>query len=248
MAVKKAEAPVEIDPLKQSRVRFKIVGTAPMYFNAMSVKAKRDLMIGGRKKTAADKKEIKHNPEQEFYDSTYRVKHGPTLLAFPSPGIKGGMAIAALETSGITKTSVQRLVATTGRVIPIWGLPYLKMDVVRSADMSRTPDVRTRAFLPRWCSEVEIAFIGQTLSTHSVASLLVNAGVVCGLGDFRQEKGKGNYGTFRVAADDDEEWSEIAQEGREPQQRALDEPVAADEDTEELLELMRHERKLRSAA
>ena len=252
MAVKKAEAgTLHIDALKQGRVTLKLIGATPFYFNAMSAKAKRTLLIGGGKKTAAEKKELKHDPEVEYYDSVYRLPDGPTLLGFPAPGVKGAMATAALETPGVTKSSVQRLIFLPEQKIKMWGKPYLKMDVVRSADMAKTPDVRTRAFLPRWCAEVDIAFVQPTLSTHSIVSLLQNAGTIVGTGDFRQEKGRGSYGTFAVAGDDLGEWQsywdEVTQEGRDVQQYALENPECADDDTAELMALLEEERQRRAA-
>lgn len=252
MAVKKAEAgTLHIDALKQGRVTLRMIGTTPLYFNAMSAKAKRTLLIGGGKKTAAEKKELKHDPEQEFRDSVYRQPGGPTLLGFPAPGVKGAMATAALETPGVTKTSVQRLIFLPQQRINIWGKPFLKMDVVRSADMNKTPDVRTRAFLPRWCAEVDIAFVTPTLSVHSVVSLLANAGVIVGIGDFRQEKGRGSYGTFAVAGDDlgdwSDYWSDVTAEGRAVQEAAMAEPEFADEETEELMAMLDDERLRRAA-
>lgn len=248
-APKSAEvSTLQIDPLKQGRARLRIIGITPMYFNAMSVKAKRSLLLGGGKKTAAEKKEIKHDPESEYRASVYKQSAGPTLLCFPAPGIKNAMATAALVTDGVKKTDVQRLIFLPQERVSIWGTPYLKMDVVRSADMNRTPDVRTRAFLPRWCAEVDFAFVTPALSVHSIVSLLANAGIVCGIGDFRQEKGKGSYGTFRVATDDDEElWQEITAEARERQQQALDEPTAYDDETRELWAMVRQERMRRAA-
>lgn len=252
MAVKKAEAgTLHIDALKQGRVTLKLIGNTPFYFNAMSAKAKRSLLIGGGKKTAAERKELKHNPEVEFYDSVYRLPGGPTLLGFPAPGVKGAMATAALETPGVTKSSVQRLIFLPEQKIKMWGKPYLKMDVVRSADMAKTPDVRTRAFLPRWCAEVDIAFVQPTLSVHAIVSLLTNAGVIVGIGDFRQEKGRGSYGTFSVAGDDLGDWQgywdEVTQEGRDVQQHALDNPEMADDETAELMALLEEERERRAA-
>lgn len=251
MAVKKAEAgTLSIDPLKQGRVKLRLIGTTPMYMNSMSIKAKRDLLIGGGKKTAAQKKEIKHNPEQEFRDSAHKKAQGDTLLCFPAPGVKSAMATAALETAGVTKSSVQRLIFLPEQKIQIWGKPYLKMDVVRSADMNRTPDIRTRCYLPRWVAEVDIAFTMPTLSAHAIVSLLSNAGAIVGLGDFRQEKGRGSYGTFAVAGDDLGDWQgywdEVTQEARAVQQAALDDPECADEDTIELMEILMEERARRS--
>ena len=172
------------------------------------------------------------------------------LLAFPAAGIKNGMATAALVTDGVKKTDVQRLIFLPQEKVSIWGTPYLRMDVVRSADMNRTPDVRTRAFLPRWCAEVEVAFVTPTLSVHSVASLLSNAGVVCGLGDFRQEKGKGSYGTFRLVSTEEDEalWAELtSSEARDVQEAALADPQTYDEETRELWAMLRQERMRRAA-
>ena len=114
----------------------------------MSAKAKRTLLIGGKRKTAAEKALIKHDPESEFCETIYKMRGGETLLGMPAPAIKGAMSQAALETPGVTKTSVKRLIFIPEDKIRIWGKPYLRMDVVRSADMAKTPDIRTRAFLP----------------------------------------------------------------------------------------------------
>lgn len=249
MAKSNEPTTLHIDALKQGRVKMRIIGSTPMFFNAMSVKAKRSLLLGGGKKTAAEKKEIKHDPETEYRDSVYKTQSGPTLLAFPAPGIKNAMATAALVTDGVKKTDVQRLIFLPQEKVSIWGRPYLRMDVVRSADMNRTPDVRTRAFLPRWCAEVDFAFVTPTLSVHAIASLLSNAGVVSGIGDFRQEKGKGSYGTFRIVTDEDEElWNELTTtEAREAQQKAIEVPEAYDDETRELWAMLRQERIRRAA-
>lgn len=250
MAVKKAEAgSLQIDALKQGRVTLRMIGTTPLYYNAMSLKVKHTLQAGGGKKTAAQKRELKHNPEEEFRESVYRQSVGDTLLCFPAPGVKAAMATAALETAGVTKSSVNRLIFLPQQRISVWGRPLLKCDVVRSADINKTPDIRTRAYLPRWCAEVKIAFITPTLSVRSIVSLLANAGVVVGIGDFRQEKGKGSFGTFRVVGDGDTdaEWDDITQEGRAVQEYALFNPECADEDTESLMEMYRAEAERRAA-
>lgn len=252
MALKKAEAgTLQIDALKQGRVNLRLIGTTPMYMNSMSIKAKRDLLIGGGRKTAAEKKDIKHDPENEFRASAHKKATGETLLCFPAPGVKSAMATAALETPGVTKSSVQRLIFLPEQKIQIWGKPFLKMDVVRSADMNRTPDIRSRCYLPRWVAEIDIAFTMPTLSAHAIISLLSNAGAIVGLGDFRQEKGRGSFGTFAVAGDELGEWQEywdsVTKEARDVQQDAMDNPEFADDDTVELMEILEEERQKRAA-
>jgi len=253
MTSKSSVEPVlHIDPLKRGRITVKLIGTTPFYFNAMSAKAKRTLLIGGGKKTAAERQELKHDPEAEFRDSVgVQFADGPTALGFPAPGVKQAMAEAALETPGAKKTAVNRLVFMPEARIRIWGKPLLKMDVVRSADMNRTPDIRTRAFLPRWGAEIDIAFVTPALSVHSIISLLANAGIIVGIGDFRQGRGKGSFGTFAVAGDElgewAEEWQAITAEGRMVQLAALAQPAAADAETQELLAILQAERVRRAA-
>ena len=71
MAVKKAESEgLHIDPLKQGRVTLTLVGMTPLYFNAMSVKAKRTLLLGGGKKKDA----APVTPEKEGYDEQERER------------------------------------------------------------------------------------------------------------------------------------------------------------------------------
>jgi len=248
--VQPQEASLDIQPLKQGRLRLRMMGQTPLYFNSMSSKSMRDLLIGGGKKTAAQRKEIKHNPEQEYRDTVYKKSFGETLLCFPAPGIKGAMATAALETAGITKTSVQRLIFLPQTHVQIWGTPQLKIDMVRSADMNKTPDMRTRAYLPRWCAEVDIAYVQPTLDAHSIVSLLTNAGSIVGIGDFRQEKGRGSFGTFSVHTEQSMgsfqgDWDELMKEARDVQQAALDNPEYADDQTAELMAFLAEERSRR---
>ena len=253
MATKKAESgTLHIEALKQGRITLRMIGTTPLYFNSMSAKTMRELLVGkasSKRKTDGEKKIIKHNPEKEYRESVYLMPDGDTLLGFPAPGVKAAMATAALETPNVTKSSVNRLIFLPEQRVRIWGRPFLKMDTVRSADINKTPDIRTRAFLPRWCSQVDIAFVMPTLSAHSIVSLLSNAGAVVGIGDFRQEKGKGNYGSFAVAGDDlgewADDWAQITAEGRDVQAEALETPVCADAETEMLMQFMDEERLVR---
>jgi len=253
MAINETGGALQISALKQGRGTVRLIGQTGFYSHALSAKAMRTLLVGGAKKTAAERKEIKHDPVTEFRDCIYRHASGPTLVGFPAPGVKGAMATAALQTPGVKKTDVQRHIFLPDYWIKMWGRPYLKMDIVRSADMAKTPDVRTRAFLPRWVAEVDIAFTMPVLSTYSVVTLLANAGMIAGIGDFRQEKGRGCFGTFAVAGSADmgefqDYWDEIAAEGRDVQQAAMDSPECepGDTQTQQLLEFLAQEKQRRA--
>ncbi len=249
---KEMNTELHITPLRQQSVTLRMIGSTPLYFNSMSAKAKRDLLIGAQRKTAAQKKTIKHNPEEEFRSSVYEQDKGDTLLCFPAAGVKAAMAQAAVETDGIKKTTVQKLVFMPQQHINIWGKPYLKMDVVRSADINKTPDIRTRAFLPNWAAEIDVKYIHPALSVHSVVNLLQNAGAIIGIGDYRQEKGKGGFGSFNVGTDKDEEfnamWKDIVLENRAVQEEAMANPVAYDKETATLMKEIKEERVRRDQA
>lgn len=240
-----------VPELKRGVVRLRVIGETPMFQNRMAAKAKQQLLVGGRKKTAADRVHIKHHPIAEYRDSMERNLSGEnTALALRVVAMKAAMCTAALETAGITKTSAQRLLFMPGELAPLYGVPQLRMDIVRSADVNRTPDVRTRAFLPRWGAEIEIHHVLPQLPVSSVITLACNAGVLIGLGDFRQEKGKGAFGSFRVISVDqqDDEWDDlVANHGRDAQLKAIENPLFADEDTAELMEYFYGEEKRRAA-
>lgn len=246
MARKKAESEAEINVpvLKQGVTTLRIIGTTPMFQNRMANKVKQYLLVGGRKKTAAQKLEIKHNPLEEFRESAEILPDGPTALGLRVTAVKSAMCSAALETAGVTKTSAQRLLFMPGDFAPLYGTPWLRLDTVRSADINRTPDVRSRCFLPRWGAEIEIRYVTPQLSLTSVVALLCNAGVLIGVGDFRQEKGKGSFGTFRVIGEghDDREWNDLVKNHcRKAQLAALKLPEYADKDTAELMQFFKEE-------
>ncbi len=249
MAAKKTDTGVAIQvvPVRQDYMDIRIIGVTPLFQNAMSEKVKQGLLVGGKRKTAAEKAAVKHDPIREFRNALEIVADGPTALGLRTTAIKSAMCTAALETEGMTKTSAQRLLFLPGDFAPLWGVPLLRMDVTRSADMARTPDVRTRAFLPRWAAEFRVYYVTPQLSPSAVATLLTNAGILVGVGDYRQEKGKGSYGAFRVYSEDqDEVWEKIVSEGgRKQQLAAIDDPRPADKETESLLEFWKAEKARR---
>lgn len=230
---------IEVQAINMGSVKVRIIGTRPLYQNRMSAKVKQQLLVGAKRKTAAERLNIKHNPLAEYRDSAVVLNSGPTALGIPTVALKAAMCDAAIETAGLTKAGTQRLIFMPDEFALLYGVPQLKCDVVRSADMNKTPDIRTRAFLPRWACQLEVHYAVPQLSAHSIVTLLANAGILIGVGDYRQQKGKGSYGAFRVAGidDDDEEWNYLTKNaGRKAQEAAIENPDYADQDTEELLD------------
>ena len=63
--------------------------------------------------------------------------------------------------------------------------------------MNRTPDVRTRPYFPTWGSQITIRFVKPYLTKTAILTLLNNAGIVAGVGDSRQRKGREALGRSR---------------------------------------------------
>jgi hypothetical protein len=241
MAISKKSENVEITILEisQGSVDVAIIGTKPIYFNRMAEKAKRELLLPKGRKTAADRAQsLKHDPVSEFRNSVYR-NYGDscaTRLCFPTPAFKGAMMTAALDLPGTKKTEIGRLAWVENYSVDLYGIPMLKMDVVRSADMNRTPDIRTRAIVTEWCCLMSVSFTQPKLSARSVLNLIAAGGITCGVGDFRQEKGKGSFGQYRLAEANDKDLKRIMKLGREVQDEALENYKCFDGETEELFD------------
>lgn len=241
MATKKAadSGEIQIIQINTGTITVAVVGTTPLILNRINEKAGRELLLPAPKKTAADKAaNLKHNPLEEFRSSPERIRDddAKTLLALKTTAFKGAMRTAALDLPGAKKSQIGRLTYIPGELVGIYGVPKVFSTIVRSADMNRTPDVRTRCIVPKWAALLSITFVKPIMREQAIANLLAAAGITVGVGDFRPEKGAGNYGQFEVVGADDPRLIELMQTGgRAAQMAAMDNPEAYDDDTEELL-------------
>lgn len=241
MATRKAETSSEIQVIEvvKGQIDFCILGTSPLIMNRMSQKVWHELLAPKGKKNAAEKaSSLKHDPIKEFRDSPYIIenKAAPSLLGILPTAFKGAMLTAALDMPGTKRTQMGRLLTVDWDMQPVYGIPKVFMSITRSADMNKTPDVRTRAILPEWACRLTVTFNKPILREQSVANLLAAAGMQSGVGDWRQEKGSGSFGAFKLVSNDDKDFLRIVKTmGREVQQEALDNPIAYNAETEEML-------------
>jgi hypothetical protein len=150
---------------------------------------------------------------------------------------KKAIAGAALRMpSGVNKTEINQLVSVPVEYCPLWGIPRLDMAVVRMAGISRTPDIRTRARLEQWAMRVPVGWIEPMLNVTKVGTLAIAAGFICGVGDWRIEKG-GPNGGFRLVEEDDPELRHIIETGGYmAQEEALQNPECSGDETRELMD------------
>lgn len=248
--VKKTQATTELSVvmIQTGRIEVCLLGTSPLILNAMSEKSRQGLLFPSPTKNSAERAgSLKHDPIEEYRNSVYRHRDNdhPTRLFFPAGAFKKAMSSAALDMPGLKKAQVGRLVWIEGNDIDIYGIPQIYTTVVRSADMNRTPDMRTRAILPQWACRLTINYVRPLLKERDIGTLLGAAGIIVGIGDGRQEKGAFSFGQFEVVAMDDKRWANVTKLGRKGQDAALATPAFYDEETEKLITWFEAERKVR---
>lgn len=229
---------IQIIEVKRGKITFCLVGETPMLHNCMSEKARHELLLPRGKKTNAEKQStLKHVPIEEYRASIYRSRdpNSPTLIQHLSSAFRKAMANAALDLPDVTKAEIGRLLWVEGDRIDIYGRPMIDMRVVRQAGMNRTPDIRTRCITPEWACRITVSFTKPRITEQGVANLLAAAGFCIGIGDYRNEKGAGNYGLFRLCSADDPDFLRIiATGGRPVQEEGLANPEPYNDETEEL--------------
>ena len=233
----------------RGKMDFCVLGTTPLIHNRMSQKVLQELLFPKGKKNAAEKAiSLKHNPMEEFRNSPYTIQDDKanTLISILPTAFKGTMMTAALDMPGVARTQIKKHVYVEGQHIEIYGIPQVMCAVTRSADINRTPDVRTRAVMPEWACRLTVEFTKPLLKEQSVANLLAAGGMVSGVGDWRQEKGSGNFGCFKLVSEDDPDFLRIMKTmGRQAQIDAMADPEFYDAETEELLSWFDAESKRR---
>jgi hypothetical protein len=230
---------VQIVELTRAKIVYHIVGETPLLMNSMSVKAQRELLLPRGRKTAAEKQgSLKHDPLQEYRDSIYRARKGSeTVLALLNTQFKAALCTAALDVPGAKKAQIGRLTSIEGgEKLALYGIPEIMCSVVRSADINKTPDIRTRCIVPRWACKVEVTYTIPVLNATVISSLFATAGYTMGVGDWRPQKGSGTFGRWKIVEANDKEYLDIIKTGgADAQQKALDDPDSYDDETDELL-------------
>jgi len=219
-----------------------LLGRSPLIINRLAEKARQELLYPAGPKNAAERQSrLKHNPIEEFRSSVHQIADptAATLLAMPGSAIKRALASAALDIPGAKKAQVGRLTYVPEQLVNVFGIPRLLMSVVRNSDMNHTPDVRSRAIVERWVIVATICFVTPLLKPQTVLNLLAAAGLYIGLGDWRPEKGAGNFGQFEVLPfaqrEHDSRVLDIMQQNRAVQEAAMLNAEPFDNESRELL-------------
>lgn len=251
MASKKSTE-MEIVRIERGSITFNILGRTPLITNAMSEKARQELLFPtGRKSAAQRAASLKHDPLDEYRSSMYRAigDDAPTRILVPATAFKAALMSSAVDIPGAAKAQIGRLTFVENTYIDIYGIPQVMMSVVRSSDVNKTPDVRTRAVIPDWACQITVTYTKPMIKDPAVCNLMAAAGLIQGIGDWRPQKGSGNYGTFELVDQNNPVWEKIVAEGgRDAQDAAIADPEAFDSETVQLLSWFRTEVRRRGFA
>lgn len=234
---KSQDTTIEIIEVKKGTAAFHILGTTPLILHRLSEKAKYELLYPAIKKRGGAKETLKHDPLAEYQEAPYcdPSPKAATLIQHLSAAFKAAIRNASLDIPGTSKREIGRLCWVEGERLSIFGIPRLIMSPVRSSDMNRTPDIRTRAIIANWATTIHVTFVKPQLNEVSVTHLVAAAGLTQGVGDWRTEKGAGTYGSFQIVEKNNPEYMSIIKNGgRKAQELAMKSPDFHDLESEEL--------------
>lgn len=196
-----AAAPsLNIDKIASETIRVPILGTMPLIVHNFSDKSKRQMLDSqqGRKSP-----KIARDPDAEYLAAFYLTKDG---YGFPVTAFKAATVGAArFYGKDVKMTELRQFLFMRGEIsdkdaqalVPIYGEPRMREDVVRLSGPSRSADLRYRPEFPTWSTVLEVTYVRSSLSRSSVLSLIDAGGMGIGVGEWRPEK-RGEFGTYQI--------------------------------------------------
>lgn len=188
---------VEILEFQIKEVVIPIVGISPLIVHRFSEKALKMIQDkqGGK---AKNKKHEIRDPEADYQGAKHVSPQG--WEGFPAAGFKAamirgakmiGMVMKDTQTSFFIKADCEET-----QLVKIHGEARMRTDQVRVGMGSA--DIRYRPEYVSWYAELTIEFNAGVLSLDQIYQLVKAAGYGCGIGEMRPEKGKFNYGRFKL--------------------------------------------------
>lgn len=214
---------------KFMRFELWLVGDTPLIVHAWSEKARRE-MLGKQVKAVRTGRE-ERDPQADFVSSLYEMGDG--VYGFPATGIKKCILSVAHKDKGIPRTDVRASLwidaemvrtrpALAGAVcdmplVRIYGdKPVMREDMVRiGKGLNKTASLAYRGQFTVWAIKVTGRFNPTVLPAETIGFLTDDAGLACGLGEWRNEK-DGMFGAFHRALVEEEKAWEAFKSGKGP--------------------------------
>lgn len=189
---------VEVKEFSINEVQIPIVGISPLITHKFSEKAQK--MIADKQAgKAQNKKHDVRDPEADFEGAKHVSADG--WEGFPAAGFKAAMIRGAKIIGMVMKDAGMSFFVKADceetQLVRINGEARMRTDMVRVGMGSA--DIRYRPEYPTWDATLTIEFNAGMISLDQIYQLVKAAGYSCGIGEMRPEKGKFNYGRFKLA-------------------------------------------------
>lgn len=196
--MKSKQVSVEVVEFSIRQVTIPIVGISPLIVHAWSEKSKK--MIAD--KQAGKAKNKKHEirvPEDDYKQAKHVSKDGWEGL--PAAALKAAMIRGAKMVGMVMKDTQAAFFVNADceetQLVRIHGESRMRTDMVRVG--MGAADIRYRPEYPEWYMELNIDFNEGLISIDQLHQIVKAAGYGNGLGEMRPERGKFNYGRFKLA-------------------------------------------------
>jgi hypothetical protein len=189
---------VEVVEFSIRQVTIPIVGISPLIIHAWSEKSKRMIADKQAGKAKNKKHEIR-DPKSEYEAAKHISSQGWDGL--PAAAIKAAMIRGAKMVGMVMKDTQAAFFVNADdektQLVCIHGKARMRTDMVRVG--MGAADIRYRPEYPEWYMELNIDFNEGLISIDQIHQIVKAAGYGNGLGEMRPEKGKFNYGRFKLA-------------------------------------------------
>ena len=194
---------VEVQDFAIREVVIPIVGISPIIVHAWSEKSKKMIQDKQAGK-AKNKKHDVRDPDDDYEQAKHKSPSG--WDGFPAAGFKAamirgakmiGMVMKDTQTSFFIKADCEET-----QLVKINGESRMRTDMVRVGMGSA--DIRYRPEYPTWTADLIVEFNSGVVSLDQIFQLVKAAGYGCGIGEMRPEKGKFNFGRFKLKEDGNE--------------------------------------------
>lgn len=189
---------VSVKPLQIETIKVRIRGTSDLIMHAWSEKARKQMEEAQQGKSRT--KKPPRVPDEEREAALYKMPDGRP--AFPSRGFKTAIVDACRLLDILPMVTAKVSLHVLGDMVPIEGERYDRTDHVRLE--GGTASIAYRPAFRGWSATLPITFVVNVLTAEQVVNL-VNAGGLCGVGEWRPScpKGKsGTFGMFEVVTDE----------------------------------------------
>ena len=189
---------VEVKELNLEHVIIPIVGISPLIVHAWSEKSK-NMIADKQAGKAKNKKHEIRQPEEEYEAAKHKGR--PGWDGYPAAGFKAAMIRAAKLIGMVMKDTQMAFFIEADceetQLVKITGKSRKRSDMVRVG--VGASDIRYRPEYVDWSAKLSIEYNKGLLTIDQIHQLVKVAGYSCGIGEMRPEKGKFNYGRFKLA-------------------------------------------------